>query len=201
MSYLLWQRGGDRAIASGRRVLRAAEVPLCQDAMALQARLSALLQTEQQRLHEAQAQARAEGHAHGLAEGRAQAQAEAAARLLELTQQARRTREQLQADLVPLALQVMRKLVGQMAPDAVLAALATTALAEVLPSATVSLWVSPGEHAAVQARLAGQWPGEVRADPDAAAGTCRLETEFGSVDAALAVQLAQVERLAAAASA
>lgn len=198
MSFLLWQQGA-QAIASQRRVLRAAEVPLCQDALALQQRLAALLQAEQQRLAEAERAAAAKGLAQGLAEGRAQAQAELASRLRQLGEQAQAECTRLHDELVPLALQVVHKLLGNFEPDVVLAGLARSALAEVLPAQPVTLWLHPTEADAVRERLAGQWPGEVRADPDAAPGTCRLETPLGSVDAALHTQLAQIERLAAAA--
>ena len=38
MTYLLWQRTGDVRIASPRKVLRASEVPLLTDALALRQR-------------------------------------------------------------------------------------------------------------------------------------------------------------------
>jgi type III secretion system HrpE/YscL family protein len=202
MSFLLWQRGGDLALASPRRVLRAQEVPLLQDALALRDRLQALHDDQARRLAAAEQDGHAAGHEQGLAEGRQAARQELAERLLALNDDARRQHEQLRQQVVPLALQVVHKLLGGFAPDAVLAALARTAMDDLLPSPGLTLWVHPEQCEAVRSRLSGHtgepaWPGEVRADPSGAPGTCRLETDHGSVDASLPTQLDQLQRLAA----
>ncbi|EHR71423.1 type III secretion apparatus protein, HrpE/YscL family [Burkholderiales bacterium JOSHI_001] len=203
MSFLLWQRGGDMALASPRRVLRAHEVPLLQDAQALRARIQALHDEQAQRVAAAEQLGHAEGLAQGLAEGRQAAQDELAARLQALAEDSHRQHEALRQQVVPLALQVVHKLLGGFAPDAVLAALARTALDDLLPSPGLTLWVHPEQLDAVRTRLMhgpaeAPWPGELRADPNCAPDTCRLETDHGSVDASLSTQLEQLQRLAAA---
>ena len=202
MSFLLWQRGGDMAVASPRRVLRAHEVPLLQDALALRDRVQALHDEQARRVAAAEQQGHATGHEQGLAEGRQAALQELTARLLALNEDACHQQEQLRQQVVPLALQVVHKLLGGFAPDAVLVALARTALDDLLPSPGLTLWVHPDQLDAVRGRLMGSpgeaaWPGEVRADPNCSPDTCRLETDHGSVDASLSTQLEQLQRLAA----
>jgi type III secretion system HrpE/YscL family protein len=201
MSFLLWQRGGDMAVASPRRVLRAHEVPLLQDALALRERMQVLHDEQAQRVATAEQRGHAAGHEQGWAEGRLAAQTELATRLQALADDAQRQHEQLRQQVVPLALQVVHKLLGGFAPDAVLVALARTALDDLLPSPGLTLWVHPDQLDAVRGRLMDSpgeaaWPGDVRADPHCAADTCRLETEHGSVDASLSTQLEQLQRLA-----
>lgn len=204
MSFLLWQRAGlatNVAIASPRRVLRAHEVPLLQDALAVRDRIQALHDEQAQHVAAAEQRGRVAGHEQGLAEGRLAAQAELATRLQALAEDAGRQHEQLRQQVVPLALQVVHKLLGGFAPDAVLVALARTALDDLLPSPGLTLWVHPEQLDAVRGRLMESpaepaWPGEVRADPSCAPDTCRLETDHGSVDASLSTQLEQLQRLA-----
>lgn len=198
MSYLLWQRDRADGIASSRVVLRAAEVPLLQRAGQLCDHLQALSDERARQQQQAYAQAHALGLSEGRAEGLALASDESAARLLALTEAAAHDRERLQHDLAALALQVVRKLMGQLDDDLQLLALARNAAAEIVGAPAVVLVLHPSQIDRVRARLAAvaaPCPFELRADADAALDTCRLETEFGSVDASLAGQL---DRLAAA---
>jgi flagellar biosynthesis/type III secretory pathway protein FliH len=200
MSFLLWQRGGDMRIASTRLVLRAAEVPLLQHAHVLRDTLERRRDEQVLMITEAAAEARAQGHAQGLAEGRREAAGQMADALLRLAAESAGERERLRNDTGALALQVVRKLLGAFADDAVLVALAATASAELLPGPSAALVVHPEQADAVRARLAqAQAAGgpqfELRIDATCAEDACRLETEHGSVDVALESQLA---RLAAA---
>jgi flagellar biosynthesis/type III secretory pathway protein FliH len=202
MSFVLWQRGGDTGIASGRLVMRAAEVPLLADAATLRDRLQALRDGEAQRIDTACEEARARGHALGLEQGVQAARDEVAARLMQLTTDAQQERERLRTQVGTLALHVARKLIGQLAADERLLALAETAARDALPGASLTLVVHPDQADAVRARLARSDPGtdagpalDLRADPTCALDACRIDTELGSVDASLDAQLA---RLAAA---
>ena len=194
MSFLWWQRGGEARIASDRRVLRAAEVPLLQHAMALRDTLERRRDEQGQALAEAMAEGRAQGHAQGLAEGRAAAALELAETVQRLATEARAEHERLRADIAALALRVVRKMLGQFADDDVLLALAATAAADLLPGAAPVLVVHPRHADAVRARLdaaagEGEAPFSVREDAQAAVGACLLETEHGSVDVSLDAQL------------
>lgn len=195
MSFLLWQRSGAPRIASPRLVLRAAEVPPLMQAHALREELARLQRDEQQRIACAADQATAQGHAQGVEAGRLAAREELAAGLLAMTQASEREREGLRRELAALALQVARKLLGRLADDALLAALADTAAREALPARQLVLVVHPDLGGTVHARLAALPDApryELRCDPSCARDTCRLETEHGSVDASLEAQLSRL---------
>ena len=205
MSFLLWQRDGDARVGSARLVLRAAEVPLLHDAQQLCQRLQQLRAGETERIAAAVQEGRDQGHAEGFEAGRRAASDELAATLTALAHTSAAERERLHSGAGALALQVVRKLLGQFADDAVLVALADTAVCDLLPARPLALVVHPDQLNPVRARLAAGADAtdgsasalrcEVRADPSCAPGACRLETEHGSVDASLDAQLA---RLAAA---
>ena len=210
MSYLMWHRHGDTRIAASRLVLRAAEVPLLQDAHALRERWVDLVQRDSARiaraeedaraaLDAARAEARAAGLAQGRDEGRRETREKLAATLLSLAQASAQERERLQASVGALALQVARKLLGRLPEDTLLAALADTAARETLTAPPVGLVVHPELVDAVRERLAvlvrDDTSGlrcEVRGDPACTPDTCRLETEHGTVDASLEAQLARL---------
>jgi len=203
MSFVLWQRGRDTGIASTRLVLRAAELPVLAEAQALRDRLEALHAEHAQRVEAACEQARERGHALGLEQGVVAARDEVAASLLALTRAAEQERLRLRGQVAALALQVARKLIGQLADDERLLALADTAARDMLPGSTMSLVVHPSQTDALHARLTamarhageGGSPSpafELRADPACALDSCRIETEFGSVDASLDAQLSRL---------
>lgn len=201
MSYLLWQRSTDTRIASSRLVLRAAEVPVLGDALALRDELERLRREQAQIVAEACREARERGHAEGAALGRREAHERLATNLATLAQHSAEDRERLRNEIGALALQVVRKLLGRFADDAVLVALADTAAAEVLPAPVVAVVVHPDRVDAVRTRLAaGRGTDtaaglacEVRGDAACPIDACRLETGHGSVDVALEAQLARLE--------
>jgi flagellar biosynthesis/type III secretory pathway protein FliH len=205
MSFLLWQREGEMRIASPRRVLRAAEVPLLADAQALRDRIQALHDEQSLRVEAACTEARAAGRAQGLEEGRHAAREDVAATLNELATAAAHHQEELRHQVAALALQVVRKLMGRFAIPELLVALADTAAREMLPAQTWVLAVHPDRVDAVREQLStiatsddpafATLPFELRSDATCGLDACRIETEFGSVEAALEAQL---KRLAAA---
>jgi type III secretion system HrpE/YscL family protein len=195
-TFLLWHRQGDVRIAATRRVLRAAEVPLLADAQTLRDRLEQLYRTQAQHLAEAAAQARHDGHALGIAEGSRELAERLSAHLVSLAEAAATERERMRNEVGALALQVVRKLLGQFADESVLVALADAAATEVLPSQPLAVVVHPDRCDAVRERLAARPAAalrcEVRADPSLELDGCRLETEHGSVDVSLESQLARL---------
>jgi flagellar biosynthesis/type III secretory pathway protein FliH len=204
MSFLLWQQHGPVGIAAGRRVLRAAEVPLLADANRLCGQLQALHADEAARIESACAEGRRSGYRAGFDEGLAAAAEEHAARLTALAAAAARDREALAAQVAGLALEVARKMVGGLAGGERLLALAATAVQEVLPEGPLTLLVHPERVPAVRERLAAYAaegmatrlpPFDVRGDGELEIEGCRIESMFGSVDASLDTQL---QRLAAA---
>jgi type III secretion protein L len=100
--------------------------------------------------------------------------------------------------LQALLLRALRRLLGELPADLLLAQLAAQALQAVRQDAgTVRVQVHPLLHAAVQQRLAHlpsrPWRLEVHADARLGAADCRIETDFGAIDAALDTQLAALQ--------
>lgn len=200
MSFLLWQRDRDVGIASRRRVLTAAEVGPLLEAQALCERLADLAATRAAKIDEAADTARAAARAEGLELGRREAREEVSTTLATLTAAAAADRDRLRGEIGSLALEVVRKILGEFAPDAVLVALARSALREMLPAPAVTLVVHPDRVDAIRESLGGERVGdgvngarvEVRADPGCAPDDCRLETGLGMVDAALDTRLTRI---------
>lgn len=199
MSYLLWQRDRTLGIGAARVVLRAADVPLLADAHRLRDRLEQLNEDAAQRIATAEQDARVQGYVQGREQATREAQDEAAAAILALQQKAAHDRDAVRSEIAALALQVVRKVLGQVPADGVLSALAETAARDMLPAQSLTLVVHPDHCEAVRARLAAaadtdptQPRFEVSPDPECAPGVCRIETEFGSVDASLDAQLKRI---------
>jgi len=200
MSFLLWQRESGVAIASTRLVLRAGEVPPLREAHQLRDELDELRRDQAARVQAACDAARAEGLAAGLQEGRAQARDETAAALSALATTAAQLEAQRCADVAVLALEVARKLLGEIDDAERLAALAREAAREMLPAPRVTLRVHPQRSEAVRAQLQ-RWAArntdpmpafDVVADDACDHDDCRLDTELGSADASLDRQLARL---------
>lgn len=204
-SFMLWHRdpAARLGIAADRRVLRAAEVPPLQDAQRLLAELCQLLEHEQARIDTACARGQADGLAQGLELGRRRSRGELDDALARMTHDHELERRRLQQGVAGLALEVFRKLLGELPDDERLARLALQAARELLPARTWRLQVHPAQVAGLRAALrtldpddqAGLAGAEIVPDADLAETDCRLITEFGSADAGLA---AQIERLQAA---
>jgi flagellar biosynthesis/type III secretory pathway protein FliH len=199
MTFLLWQREGEMRIASPRRVLRAAEVPLLADAQSLRDRIQAVHDGQAAHLDAARAEARAAGHAQGLEEGRRAARDDIAETLNELAAVAARQHDELRLQVAALSLEVVRKLMGRFAAPEQLVALADTAAREMLPAQNWVLSVHPDRVDAVREQLNAvaastnlsiePVPFELRADASCALDSCRIETELGSAEASLDAQL------------
>jgi type III secretion system HrpE/YscL family protein len=198
MSYLLWHRDRNVAFGSSRLVLRASEVPLFADAHALREQLEQLTAEQAQRVAAAAEEARVKGYVEGREQGAIDARDEVAATIVEMNRTAAHQCEQLRGEIAGLALQVVRKILGQVPADGVLTALAETAAREMLPTQNLTLFVHPAQCEAVRARLSAASAAadaprfDVQPDPDLASDTCRIETEHGSIDASLEAQLARL---------
>ncbi len=203
MTFLVWQRGEKVSVASPRRVLRAAEVPVLSEAVSLCERLGHLHRGEHERIDEAERDAARQGFERGLAEGRCAARDELAAALLATSASVEGERSRWRREVAELALQVVRKMLGAMPEDELLAALADTAARDAIPDQPAVLLVHPDLCDDVRRHLEAREGGdassasvaprlEVRGDPACARATCRLETVHGSVDASLDEQLARL---------
>jgi type III secretion protein L len=148
---------------------------------------------------EAEAEARrilavAAGHAEGLAE--------AAATVVRAAAERDRRLAALEGEVVALALDVARKILGRELSDpAAVVDLAARALAEARERREVTLRVSPADAPALRraegrlGALLARAPGLVmREDPALSPGHVVVETEAGRVDAGFDAQLAALER-------
>jgi flagellar biosynthesis/type III secretory pathway protein FliH len=200
MSFWTWDTGAGLGLGSTRRVLSASELPFFAKAQAMAEHMAQRLQHSQQAFAGAEAAAREAGHAQGLSEGRAEAAAACARRLLELEQAAREHQQQRDQDVARLALAVVHKLLGEWPEPARLAAAAANAAAGLAPARVLRVRLHPERLEATRAQASvatAPWlqQAEWVADATLAHDACRLETEFGAVDAGPTEQLA---RLAAA---
>jgi type III secretion protein L len=202
MSFVLWQVDAGMGVASARQVLRADEVAPLQEANALVQALAQACHGQSRRLQTELEAAHRRGLTQGLEEGRRQAQQELAQALASLEAKAAQERDQQRAAVAALALQVARKILGELPQAERLSALAAHAAQELLPARTLRLHVAPAMLEPVRERLAalaqpatGLVQARVLADPGLGPDACRLETDLGSADASLQAQL---ERLASA---
>ena len=137
MSYLLaLDDAFPGAIATTSPIVPASELPALQDAMALSARLTQLLATQEQQVTQACEEARAQGREEGLEQGRAQALESGAQALSDTLEKIAREqaaqREELRGALVTLASSMVRCMAAELAPPDVLAALAERAFEHVV---------------------------------------------------------------------
>lgn len=201
MSFMLWQSSGPLRVASPRLVLRAEEVPVLEDAEALRQRMLAMHAEANRRLDAAMAESREKGLAEGRETGMQAVREELAKGLETLARQSAAERDRLRGEIAALALQVVRKLLGEFGETDKLVALAVAAAREALPAAPQRLVVAPAMLESVRERLAAARQRdadapfahcEVVADPTLSPGQCRLDTQWGSVDASLESQLARL---------
>jgi len=202
MSFVLWQTDAGLSLGSTRQVLRAHEVPLLHDATRAAQALAERCREQTAQLEAERQAARQQGQAEGFEAGLQQAQTQLADTLAAWAAQARQDNEQQRATLAALALQVARKIIGELPAPERLTALALQAAQELLPARTLRLHVHPDQLAGVRTRLAalaetGIELAQVRvlADLGLPADACRLETNLGSADASVDAQL---QRLAVA---
>ncbi len=199
MSYLLWQRDRNLGLGAARVVLRAADVPLLADAQALRDRLERLNEEAAARIATAEQDARVQGYVQGREQALRETQDEMAGAVLALQQKTAQAHERFRGEIAALALQVVRKVMGQLPVEGVLSALAATAARDMVPAPSMTLVVHPDQCDAVRAQLASladadpaQPRFDVLPDPDCREGACRIETEFGTVDASLDAQLKRI---------
>lgn len=190
MTYVLIHHGALATAHAVSGVVPAAEVHRLRSAAELLVRAEALSAGSEAQAAAAREEGRVAGFAAGLSEGRAAAAAEKAVALAELNTAAAAERERLRRDIGRLALEVVRRIAGEIGPEAVVSGLADVALRHLLPDSPVVLRVAPVAAGAVEARSIGRFDAAVA--PDAALGLydCVVETGAGRVHAGLDTQLA-----------
>jgi flagellar biosynthesis/type III secretory pathway protein FliH len=191
----------DVNVATAARVLPAEELRALADGRELLLALQSQREADGVRLAVASDRARDAGYAEGFAAGRAAAREQLAQAQLELEFAAQRDRSilrrQTEASVATLALEVVRKLAGEIDAGELVAALARQAVRQLLDDEPVTLLVHPGMAERVRAQADGQdahGPAvAVQEDPTLAPLDCRLVTRSGTTLAGLDVQLRRLE--------
>lgn len=191
MSLLTLHTPSGTLLASDRLVYAPDEVADLLRAGDLVAQLDQLVVSEQERLDSAQqrveATARADGYEHGLRS----AKDATAAKLLELEAARQRDVAELRSRTTALALEIVRRVAGDVAPADWLAAQACRAAEDLMDQAPLNLRVHPDHAVGVRERLALSAPlfVDVLADDTLDPADCIIDSRVGSVDASLESQL------------
>jgi type III secretion protein L len=190
----------DVNVATARRVLPAAELRALADGRELLAALQTSREADGVRLAVATDRARDAGYAEGLAAGRLAAREQLAKEQAELAVAAQRERvalrQQAEASVAMLALEVVRKLAGELDAAELVAAIARQAVRQLVDDEPVTLVVNPAAVDRVRERTAGGTHGlaiTVQEDAALAPLDCRLVTRSGSAVAGLEIQLRRLE--------
>jgi flagellar biosynthesis/type III secretory pathway protein FliH len=171
------------------------DVGRVQDALSLLAEAGRLRVGAGDAIDAARENARAEGFAAGRAEGLAAAEGERQAELFRIALRDGELQRERQKDIARLALEVVRRIAGELDHGAMVAGLAERAAAQLAPDSVAVVRVAPTALDAVRTRLDGRAGLGVEADPMLGAQDCVIETALGRTHAGLDTQLAQIARV------
>lgn len=195
MSYVVLHADQFTTALATNPIVPSAQVDRFRDALRLFEEAGRVREEARGSIDEARGEGRAEGFEAGRREGRAAGEEEMRGELLRLTERAQADEPRRRAEIAALALEVVRRIAGEVGDAAMVAGLAERAAAAVSPDLTAVVRVAPAAAAAVSARL-GDRPGvAVEEDPALGPTDCVVETPYGRTHAGLEVQLAQVERV------
>ena len=194
MTLYLIAANGAATLATDAPVIRAADVGALRTAAAAVTAAGQLHGRGEEMAAAAKSAGHAAGHEAGMTEGRDAAAAEAREKLFAMTMALSAERARLRADVSSLALQVVRRIAGEIGDEAMVVALAAKATDELLPDESATVRVSPEAFATVQAKLRTRPSLTVVGDASVGANDCLIETPLGISHAGLDVQLAAVER-------
>lgn len=194
MSYLLISSDpGASLLADGWRI-PADQVPALRSALDVLAQACQRLDAVERLAEEARAEARAAGQAEGREQALATGAAATAVRLAELSAADRVLRDALRDQVGQLALEVVRRIAGRLASEAVVQQLAEQAVHELLPDQPIVVRVAPAAAGATAQRLwALNAAIEVVSDDALGPLDCVLEGPGGRAEASLETQLAALE--------
>lgn len=194
MSFTLLAADRVATLLADDPVVPAAEIPPLRDALALLAAARDLHDTRAAAVEAATAEGRAAGRAEGYRDGCAAGEEAAAALLADIAARERRHDAARAQEIARLALEVVRRIAGEVGPADTVAALAARAADAVAAPADLIVRVAPSALTATQARLGGRTGLRIVADPALDPLDCVVETPLGRARAGLATQLAQIAR-------
>ena len=199
MSLLTLSSDASGWLASGRLVYGADEIETLGGAVDALERLGELVRSREAAVREARREGFERGQREGRADGEGAAAEASAAALAALEARYRDEVERQRADCADLALEIVRRVAGEIAPAEWLHALAARAAEELVERAPLTLRVHPERADAVRERVRADAPtpiAEVLGDEELAPGGCVLESRFGKVDVDLDTQLERILALA-----
>jgi len=177
------------------RILRASEAKAWQDGYGL----LESARREAEELRKAARQAYAAEYAQGYEEGRVAGSAEAARLVSETAVKIDRYLASIEGEVVNLALDVVRRILGEFDVAMLVGKAARQAIAELRRAKYIKISVHPGAVVAVREELSAVLGDaelgltvEIDADSRLAEGACILSTDTAIVDASLDVQLAAI---------
>ncbi|MDR3045221.1 MAG: HrpE/YscL family type III secretion apparatus protein [Desulfovibrio sp.] len=183
--------------APGQRVLKAADAALLHQAQDILEAARARAAELEQAARQAYDRRVEEGYRDGLEQGRL----EHAEKLLETIMSSVEFIEGIEATVVRVVTEAVRKVIGDLGDDERIVRIVRTALVAVRSQQRVVVRVAPADERAVTEALGAMLqsaPGsasflDVVADPRLDRGACLLESELGVVDASLETQLKALE--------
>jgi type III secretion protein L len=174
-------------------VIPAAELRQLQGAMALFEEADLVRRDAGEQADAARRAAHEAGFAEGRREGAEAGATDVRAELFRLAIRDGEERRARRAEVAALALEVVRRIAGEIGDAALVAGLADRATAALVPDTIATVRVAPAQIDAVSARLANRPGILVEADTALAPTDCVVETALGTTRAGLDTQLAQIE--------
>lgn len=193
MSFVLLHADRLRSVATDHPLIRAADVPSVRDAADLLVEAGRLRDAAEEEIAAARAAEQQRGYEAGFAEGKAAADAAATQALATIEAEARAREDERRRQIAQLAIEVVRRIAGEIDDSAMVAGLAERAAAGMTDGPGAIVRVAPAHLAATQDRLAGR-PVTVQADEGMDPLDCVVETAVGRTHAGLEIQLAALER-------
>ena len=193
MTYIVLHADQAATALADDPVVPAAEMRALNSAIALFAEAGRTRADAERQVQEARDRGHAEGFAAGHAEGLAAGASDVAAELFRLAVRDGEERRRRQEEISTLAIEVLRRLVGEIGEEKTIAGLAERATATLAPNTAATVRVPPAHARAVGAKLANRTGLTVEADPSLDGMDCVVETALGRNYAGLDTQLALIE--------
>ena len=192
-NFLLLHADRDTSLLVDDPIVPAGDVARFGEIAALLDAAAALRRDADSAYHVAREEARAGGYAEGERAGRAAGEAAIRDELLRLAQADAARGEAQRADLARLALEVVRRIAGELGAD-VVAGIATRAAQDIAPNAHATIRVHPDAVDATRTRLEAGGKLAIVGDASLDAADCIIETPLGRTHAGLETQLAHLQR-------
>lgn len=192
MSYVVLHADRLRSVVADDALVPAAEVAVLRDATALLMEAGRLREHAEQDIADTRVAAHAIGIEEGQADGQAAAEAATTEALFKLQATAAEAETERRADVARLAIEVVRRIAGEIGSPTIVAGIAERATLSLTGDGGAVVRVATPCVEAVRERLAGRPGVTVEADPALEASDCVVETPLGRTHAGLETQLTAI---------